>query len=169
MKKILILLTVLILNASICFAHYKPIPASQQAQYKADIEQIIDREIPKAKKDVDKVVRHSKKLHDKLAKNGYDFNDYHNLLLSSEISIWAWGGRLDTKLIKFTQEKYFKTKYDPTDLNEFYEHREYLYRNFKETGVNTQKITDMYSYTDSQDDIIKNFIKDIQSALINSD
>ena len=55
---------------------YKPIPASMSKQYKQEMEQIIDEEYPNIIKKVDEYNADIKSLHDKMVKNGYNFDDY---------------------------------------------------------------------------------------------
>ncbi len=145
---------------------YKPIPIEKSNQYKIEIEQIINKEVPKYKKDIDNVVVEAKQLHDKLIKDGYNFEDYHNLLLMSEIVIFGFVEELDTKLITFTQKNYFQNIYKPETIDDFYTYRNYLYRNFKENNINTKKITELLNYQSLKNKTIEKYIKHIQKTIL---
>lgn len=169
MKKLLVLFCMLTFSVIPVLAEYKPIPVHLSKQYKAEMESIIDEEYPTIIKDIDDLVKEAKLLHDKLLKYGYNFEDYNNLQLSSEIAIWGFDGALDTKLIKFTQNKYFNYHYEPVTIDDFYTYRDYLYRNFKENNVDTKKIKEIIKYESSQNKIIEEYIRHIQNTVLPSE
>lgn len=165
MKKIIVLIFVMFLSLPV-FAQYKPIPPDLSMQYKVEVEDILDKEVSKAKKEIDKTVKKAKKLHDKLLKNGYNFLDYRNLQLLSEITVWSFGGDIDTKLIKYTQKKYFNYRYKPITIDDFYIYRDYLYQNFEENNVNIEKIKELIRYEESQSKVIEGYIMHIQDTIL---
>lgn len=164
MKKIVVLFLFLFFSLP-CFAEYKPIPKELSAQYKADMEQRINIEVPKAKKTVDSIMIEAKSLHSRLLTNGYNDVDYSNLQLLSEVAIWGPAGNVDTALIKYSQKKYFGYKYKPITLADFYEYRDYLYKTFTENGISTQKISELLDYQSSQNKIIEKYILDLEKII----
>ena len=120
-EKIVVLFLFLFLFFSLpCFAEYKPIPKELSVQYKADMEQIINKEYPNIIKNVDKCVNHAEKLYNKVIKYGYFSNnqmDVINLSLISEHVIFASDLDLYAKLMKVTQEKYLGIKYEPLGVD----------------------------------------------------
>ena len=77
MKKIFLIFLLLIFSQA-AFAEYKPIPKNMQAQYKYEIEQYIDKQIPIAEKRIKKEVKISEKVY-----NQY-FHDKKGILKKEE-------------------------------------------------------------------------------------
>ena len=60
------------MSFNVCFAQYKPIPANKSKQYKAEVEQIINEEVPKAYDKIDKTFVEIKEIYQNAAKDPYN-------------------------------------------------------------------------------------------------
>lgn len=115
MKKIFVLLFVLVFNACMCLAAYQPIPPEKSPQYKAEIEQIINEEVPKAKKELDKKTAYATDLYNQIVKKNLDNSsqEYIDMTLTQEIVIPFVLAEVYSKLINAT------AKYSPAIITEF--------------------------------------------------
>jgi len=105
MKKVFLLFCILIF-ALPCFASYKPIPPEKQVQYKTEIEQIINKETPLAKKRIDKEMKYAAKLYKKIVNNKLSTYsiEYTNMTLTEEIVIPFEAAIVYSKLIEATSK-----------------------------------------------------------------
>ena len=151
-----------IVNISSVNETYNEIPANLRSKYKAEIEQIINEEFPNVIEKANLCVKDAEFLYNKMRKNGYSEDDFINLTLISEVVIIASDLALFEKLMKTTQEKYLKIKYQPipTDnSNAFYD---YLYPYFQNNNIDTSKLEELCIYINKQQaKITKNYIEDI--------
>lgn len=72
MRKILVLLFGLLLSINMCFAAYQPIPKEKSKQYKVQIEQIINNNLPKAYKQTDENFIEIKETYNQILKDPYN-------------------------------------------------------------------------------------------------
>lgn len=144
MKKILVLLFVLVFNACVCVADYKPIPAEQSKQYKAEIEQIINLEVPKAKKELEKETKYATDLYNQIVKNNLDNSsqEYINMTLTQEIVIPFVLVPVYYKVIKATAvySPSIKTEFGTDDYMPL---EEEIMPYLKANNINTQKIDEL--------------------------
>ncbi len=103
MRKLLILFVLLCFSLP-CFAAYKPIPADKSKQYKAEVESIINQEVPKAKREVEKETKYATGLYNKIMRNNLANNsqEYIDMTLTQEIVIPFVVARVYSEIIKAT-------------------------------------------------------------------
>lgn len=151
-----------IVNISSVNETYNEIPANLRSKYKAEIEQIINEEVPNVIKNVNKSVNDAKNIHDKILKNGYNEDDFLNLNLISEVELIGTDLQLYSKLMQITQEKYLKKKYQPIPTDNSNPLYDYLYPYFQNNNIDTSKLEELNIYINKQQaKIIKNYIEDI--------
>ena len=63
MKKVLSLFVCFLLSFNMCFAAYQPIPKEKSKQYKIEVENIIVKEVPKAKQEVQEIFIQAQKAY----------------------------------------------------------------------------------------------------------
>lgn len=160
MRKFLVVIC-LMLFVLPCFAEYKPIPKNLSAQYKADMERIIDKEYPKVIEEVDKLVNEAEELYNRILEYGYFSNDqmdvinlgliYENCTPAADIDLYA-------RLMEVTQKKYLKVKFEPfaTDWTSPFE--DFMKPYLKDNNVNTQKLDDIAIYISKKNRIIKQYV-----------
>ncbi len=156
------ILFILILTSLSAFAQYKPIPENLSIQYKKEMEYIINTEYPKAIKIADGYVKDAKNLRDKILKNGFNLEDYMNIILISEVCIPSADLDLYAELMKVTQEKYLGIKYQPmgTDCtNPLYE---YLYPYIRDNNVNEKKLTKIILYEKKKIKLVEKYVKQVE-------
>lgn len=130
MKKVLVLLLVLVFNACMCLAEYKPIPADKSKQYKAEVEQIINEEVPKAKQELYKISDQAQKAYKN--KSTESLNDLDFLLDSPEYGIHM-------KIINAT-DKYVNIKGDVPATDSAGALYDFLYPYFKDNNIDLTKL-----------------------------
>ena len=148
---------------------YKPIPASMSKQYKQEMEQIINEEYPNVIKKVDEYNADIKSLHDKMVKNGYNFDDYINMTLTIEICIPAADLDLYAKLMQVTQEKYLGIKYEPIGTDTPNPISDFLQPYFEDNQVNTSKLIKIINYEKKNIRIAEKYIENIKKLNSNND
>lgn len=137
MKKFLVLLFVLAFNALACFADYKPIPADKSKQYKAEVESIINNEVPKAKKEVNQIYKEAKQAYSLPISS--DTPDYEQIIDTPVFYV-------NLELIKLTC-KYVNIEHDipATDFSgTLYD---FLYPYFQDNKVNTKLLDELDTFT----------------------
>lgn len=147
MKKILVVIY-LILFALPCFAEYKPIPKNLSAQYKAEITKTIDKEYPKAIKQVDKIHNEAYQKYLKVLENPKDMDVYMDFATNNyDSAIDTPEFYLFKKLINITN-KYIllnKDEIPPVDYSgALYDFMEPY---FKDNNIDTSKIDDLAKYS----------------------
>jgi hypothetical protein len=151
-----------IVNISSVNETYNEIPANLRSKYKAEIEQIINEEVPNVIKNVNKSVNDAKNIHDKILKNGYNEDDFLNLNLISEVELIGTDLQLYSKLMQITQEKYLKIKYQPIPTDNSNPLYDYLYPYFQNNNIDTSKLEELNIYINKQQaKIVQNYIEDI--------
>ena len=130
MKKVLVLFLVLIFNACMCFAAYQPIPEDKSKQYKAEVEQIINEEVPKAKQELYKISEQAQKAYKN--KSAESLNDLDLLLDAPEYGIHM-------KIINVTN-KYVNIKGDVPATDSAGALYDFLYPYFKDSNINLTKL-----------------------------
>lgn len=133
MKKVLILLFVFVFNALVCFAAYKPIPVEKSKQYKAEVESIINKEVPKAKQEVYDIFSQAQKAYK--SKSIYTLNDLDLILDSPEYGIHI-------KIIDVTN-KYVNIKNDVPSTDSAGALYDFLYPYFKDNSVDLTQLTEL--------------------------
>ena len=164
MKKVLVIICLMLLALPV-FAEYKPIPANRSAEYKAEIESIIDTEYPNAIRKVDEYVSEAKDLYNKIMKYGYYSNnqmDVINLGLIYEVCIPSADIDLYAKLIKVTKEKYLSEKDIPIGTDNTGSLEDFLWQYFKDNNVNTKKLSDIAEYANKQNKVIEMYVQNAE-------
>lgn len=161
MKKILLILLCFISFILPAFADYYPIPANKQAEYKAEIESIIDKEYPKIIKYINSNTKEATYLYNQILKFGYFSNnqmDVINLRLIYEVSLPSSELELYEKLVKITKIKYLglKSKSIGTDCTESY--ADFMKPYFINNRINTDKLNNITYYEALQSKKIKKYI-----------
>lgn len=133
MKKILVLLFVLVFNALVCFADYKPIPAEKSKQYKTEVESIINKEVPKAKQEVYEIFSQAKKAYKN--KSIEDLHTYDNFIDSPEFY-------LHKKIIDVT-DKYVAIKSDVPATDFAGAYYDFLYPYYKDNNIDLTKMYEL--------------------------
>lgn len=162
MKKIFITLLFLLTVCIPAFAEYKPIPMNMSKQYKTEIEHIIDSEYDQIIKKIDNLVLECKNKRDKIIQNGFNTDDYINLILISEVCIPAADLDLYAHLMKVTQEKYLGLKYEPIGTDTPNPLHEYLYPYMKDNNINETKLTKIIIYESKQIKVVEKYIKQVE-------
>ena len=141
---------------------YIPIPIEKQAQYKQELEQIINKKYPIVIEDIDDSVKNAKILHDNMLKNGFNMEDYISLSLIPETNIPSADLDLYTELLKITMEKYMGIKYKPIGTDSIKPIDELLSPYFRDNNVNKEKLSEISFYKNKQIKVVENFIKKIE-------
>ena len=141
---------------------YIPIPIEKQAQYKQEMEQIINKKYSIVIKDIDDSIKNAKILHDKMLKNGFNTEDYISLSLIPETNIPSADLDLYTELLKVTMEKYMGIKYKPIGTDSIKPMDELLSPYFKDNNVNKEKLSEISLYKNKQIKVVENYIKQIE-------
>lgn len=162
MKKIFLILCIIFQLVIPVYAEYKPIPASLSEQYKTEIEQIIDEEYPQVIKKIDDEVNYAKSLRDKILKNGFNFEDAMNLVLTQEVVIPAAELDLFDKMLKVTQEKYLGMKYTPIGTDFVDSIDAILTPYFKDNNVNRKKLKKIVLYENKKIKVVEKYIKEVE-------
>ncbi len=158
MKKLFVLILIIFLGSPV-FAEYVPIPEHLSKQYKKEMECIINKEYPKAIKNVDNYVKKAIKYYNRVQTYGcYSDNEMNvinlNLMYEHEI-----GAEFDIykKLIKITLEKYLNQNYTTFTANWAGPYIDFLEPYLKDNNVNIKKINDIIEYEIKKHRIIKNY------------
>lgn len=133
MKKVLVLLFVLVFNALVCFADYKPIPADKSKQYKVEVESIINNEVPKAKKEVYKIFAQAQKAYKN--KSIDDLQTYIDFIGSPEFN-------LHRKIIVIT-DKYVAIKNDVPATDFAGAYYDFLYPYYTDNNIDLTKMNEL--------------------------
>lgn len=133
MKRIFVLIFAFLMSFNVCFAQYKPIPANKSKQYKAEVEQIINEEVPKAKQEVYKIFAQAQNAYRN--KSIEDLHTYDDFIGQPEYDIHV-------KIIGVTNnyaavEKDLFATGDPGALYDF------LYPYFKDNNVDLTKLYEL--------------------------
>ena len=159
MKKFLLIVISIFLYCIPAFAEYIPIPKHLSKQYKAEMEQIIDEEYPKAIKTIDKYIKAGTKYYNRVLKDGCFSDNEMNVINLNLMYEHETGAVLHiyAKLLEVTQKKYLKQDFEPlgTDFSESF--IDYLEPYFKSNNVNTQKIDNITKYEIEKYKILKNY------------
>lgn len=164
MKKLIVFICFIFLSLPV-FAEYKPIPANLSKQYKADMESIINTEYPKVILIVDNYTKDAKNYYLDIKNNGYTYFKYINLVNLAEVCLPSSEIDLYAKLMKVTQEKYLKEKYEPIGTDSTYPYEVFLNKYFQDNQVNTKKLIDIADYEDKQIKIINNYLNEVQKYI----
>lgn len=150
---------------SVC-AEYKQIPKELSLQYKTEMEQIINREYPNALKNADDCVKKIKKIHDKMIKYGYNENDYIDMNLLQDVNLFASDLELYAELMKITQEKYLKIKYEPIGTDNANPIYEYLFPYFTDNNVDKTRLNQIDIYINKKTEISTQYINHINKLFL---
>ena len=142
MKKLIIILA-LILFALPVFAEYKPIPVERRAEYKAEIEQIINNKYLPIKKEIDNTyseatIKYYAVMKNKSLYESFTDSFYDNAVFNPIFYLFS-------DMLKITQ-KYVNIKNDipPTDYTgALYD---FLDPYFKDNNISTVKIDELSEY-----------------------
>ena len=141
-------------------AEYKPIPIEKSQQYKYEIEQIINQEVPEAIKKVDRIYKKAKEAH-KIAKEQPGNLSLAENLYSCERIIGEPEFYLYIKLIDVTN-KYVQIKDDipPTGFaGTLYD---FLYPYFKNNNINLTTLDKLVNYVGIKHTEIQKMCVDLQ-------
>lgn len=162
MKKMFLLIALLFINCTTVFAEYKPIPKNLSFQYKMEMEQIIDKEFPKAINNADNYVKDAENYYNQIIKNGFNKDILTNMILITEVCIPASEIDLYSKLLETTYEKYLNIKYEPLGTDSTNPFAEILYLYFKDNNVNTTKLRKIGLYEEKQIKVVEEYIKQVE-------
>ncbi len=161
-RKVVILILIIIL-IFLSFIFYKKANKYKlPKQYKIEIEQLINEEAPKTKKEIDKITQDVKNDVEKYKKNpsGYSRDKLIDLVSIPENYINTPRFYFYSKLID-TTDKYTRQKSDlPTDF--VIDLIEYVYPYLIKNNINMEKINEIDDYTNNQRSIIEEYLKDIE-------
>ena len=93
-----------------------------------------------------------------MLKNGYNESDNIYLTDLLETALPASSLDLYNKLMKVTQEKYLKIKYDPISTDHPNSIYYYLYPYFKDNDINFDKLNEIDNYLDKQCELVNKYI-----------
>ena len=130
--------------------NYVPIPKELSNQYKAEMEQIIDEEYPKAITAINNYEKQAGQLYNKIIKNKHNSQDIADFNFIYEICIPAADLPVFERMTKVTQEKYLKIEYKAIATDNSYPFAEYLHRYLQDNNVNTQKLNSINDYANTK-------------------
>ena len=160
MIKKLIILVILIVLITLSFLFFKKDDKYKlPAQYKVEIQKVIDEEVPKTKKEIDEIVEEVKIDVEKYKNNPSSLSDIDiiNLDLTAELYIYSPLFKLYIKLINIT-DKYSKEK---SDLHTDYIDAliEYIQPYIEKNKINDKKLIDLSIYSNEQQKLVEYYIK----------
>ena len=162
MKKLFIPIVFLFVFCSSVFAENTIVPIDINIQYKKEMEKIINNEYPQIIENIDNLIIRSNFLYKKIKLNGFNLEDYINLILISEVSIPASELDLCANLLKITQEKYLGIKYQQIETDNPTPILDKLYPYFKDNNVNFDKLTKIMFYEKKSIKIVEKYIKEVE-------
>ena len=116
-----------------CFAAYQPIPEDKSKQYKAEVEQIINEEVPKAKKEVYVIFAQAQKAYKN--KSIDDLQTYIDFIGSPEFDLH--------KKIMVVTDKYVAIKNDVPATDFAGAYYDFLYPYYKDNNVDLTKMYEL--------------------------
>lgn len=133
MKKVLSLFVCFLLSFNMCFAAYQPIPKEKSKQYKIEVENIIVKEVPKAKQEVQEIFVQAQKAYKN--KSIEDLHTYIDFIGSPEFD-------LHKKIIVIT-DKYVPIKNNVPATDYEGALYDFLYPYFKDNNVDLTKMHEL--------------------------
>lgn len=166
MKKVLVLLCVLVFNALVCFADYKPIPADKSKQYKAEIESYINNKYPSLIKEIKQISNDAEKEYNKVMQNPKDFKLYMDFCASHyDMIIDNPEFYLYVALIDITQ-KYAGFSDDERPVTDWSGAlRDFLDPYFKDNNINTTELNEIEQFVAPQYEKIEQYYKNTHKAV----
>ncbi len=157
MKKFLLVILLIFLFPVICFANEYKLPNYLQVKYKADIEKIINKDLPKTIKCIDKESINAKRNYNKYLKNKKDIDKYIFIMEDYQRGIEVCEFNF-ASLLTDTTNKYTNIKniIPPTDFPGTI--LDIVYPYFDANNIDYKKINELDSYT-------YNKIKEIDSLI----
>lgn len=157
MKKIIILFCLLVFTVLPVLAEYKPIPKELSNQYKAEMEQTIKVEVPKALKEVDKIFEEYQEKYIEALNNSElrDNIDGENPLDTPEFLLYV-------ELINITN-KYVPIKNDVPPTGWSGALYDFLYPYFQDNNVQLTEINMLSDYAGKKSKIIETLFQSLQS------
>lgn len=151
MKKVLVLLIGLLLSVNICFAAYQPIPADKSKQYKAEVESIINKEVPKAKQEVYEIFAQAQKAYKN--KSIEELDRYSRIIGTPEFYLYKNVINVTNKYVNIEKDipatDYEGALYD------------FLYPYFKDNNVDLRKLDELTNLCGVKDKEIDQMIQSL--------
>lgn len=150
------------MSCCIVFAQYKPIPAHLTSQYKQEVEQIINNEYPKVIHRIDGYVEEAKTYRDKIKKGNCISQQYANMILISEISIYGADIEMYREILNVSEEKYLHKKHAISPSSDAYFLVKALSPYFKQCNISNDKLLKIEHYMKKKVKVVEKYIEEIE-------
>lgn len=152
MKKILIVLFTFLLSFNVCSAAYKPIPADKSKQYKAEVESIINKEVPRAYKQIDKIFVDTKVTYMRALKDPYN-KDLREKLDTETVTAKFDGPEFSIYLdIIETTQKYVDIKNEIPPTSHSFALAEFIHTYLEDNNINYQELSKCGRYASEKEE-----------------
>ncbi len=166
MKKVLALLIGLLLSVNMCFAAYQPIPADKSKQYKAEVENYINKRYSSVIKEAKQISNDAKRKYNKVMQNPKDSKIYMDFCTNNyDIIIDNPEFYLYTALIDITQKYagFSDNEIPATDWSGVL--RNFLDPYFKDNNIDTTKLQEIENLIAPEYKKIEQYYKNTHKAV----